>query len=90
MITGGVDDDIEVDLPTVLGDNAFRVHLGGFAGLDVDVITSQRRVVAARIADNPLAVRREVRGDLLRQLGVLAEGAVDVIQTHLQQNVVGR
>ena len=89
VVSGCVDDDVEVDLPTVLGDNAFRVDLGRLAGLDVDVVTGQRRVVAARVADDPLAVRRKVRGDLLRQLGSRAEGLVDVLQAHLQQHVVG-
>ena len=90
VITGGVDDDIEVYLPTIVGDNAFRVDLGRFAGLHVDVIPRQRRVIPTRVANDPLAVRREVRGDLLRQLGVFAERPLDVLQAHLQQHVVGR
>ncbi|PRC61228.1 hypothetical protein C6A85_11120, partial [Mycobacterium sp. ITM-2017-0098] len=41
---------------------------GRFTGLDIDVVARQGRVIAARVADDALAVRREVGGDLPRQI----------------------
>lgn len=71
-------------------DDSGLVDAGRFAGLDVHVLAAQRRVIAARIADDPFAVGRKVGGDLAGQLAARAEHAIDVIQTHAQQHVVGR
>ena len=90
VITGGVDDDVEVDLAAVGGDKAPVIHLRRFTGLDVHVLAGQRGVVAAGVADDALTVRREIRSHLARQVGSCPEGAVDVLQAHLQQDVVGR
>ena len=90
VVPGGIDDHVEVDLPTIRRDNAACVDDGGLAGFHVDVITGQRRVVSAGITDDALSVRREVGRDLLRQFGSRTKGSVDVVQAHLQQHVVGR
>ena len=90
VVPGGIDDHVEVDLPTIRRDNAACVDDSGLAGFHVDVITGQCRVVAAGITDDALSVGREVRRDLLRQFTTHTEGSVDVVQAHLQQHVVGR
>ena len=48
------------------------------AGPHVDVVARKCHVVAARVTDDPLAVRGEVGCHLLREFTALAEGPVDV------------
>ncbi len=90
MVSGGVDDDVEVDLATVGGHNPVGVHLGGFTGFDVDMLAGQRGVIATGIANDALAIGCEVGCDLAGQFRSGPEHAVDVVQAHLQQDIVGR
>src|SRR5439155_7835735 len=50
VVSGGVDDDVEVDLPAVGGHDPVWIYLGRLAGFHIHVIAGQRRVVPARVA----------------------------------------
>ena len=90
LITGAVDDDVDIVLMAVRHQDSRRVDLAERIGDQLHVVALERACPDAVVAHDPLRADRIVGRHLFEQVGPVAELIVVVLEQHLAGEVVDR